>query len=121
MAFSERKDSLERIAIYDNPFKQQQDPTPDPQPDDVPTYTLTKNGGMYFLNNEPVSVEIRDNGATVLVPFNHDHTTQIYLKFTCDGYTYTYVKSVIRLPCPICSINQALSHRDDYSREPPDK
>ena len=120
MAFSERKDSLERIAIHDNPFKQQQGTTPDLQPDDVPTYTLTKNSDCYYLNNELVSVETEDNGATILVPYRNkdkhennnedNYATQIYLMFTCDGYTYTYVKSVIRFPCPVCSIKQALSH-----------
>ena len=126
MTFSERKDSLERIAIYDNPFKQQQDPKPDLQPDDVPTYTLTKNGGMYYLNIEPVSVELEDNGATILVPYrdkdkhennNEDnHATQIYLKFTCDGCKFTFVKTVIRMYSPLCSIKHPISHSDSLVR-----
>ena len=125
-ALCENKDSLERIVICNNPFKQQQDPTPDPQPDDVPTYTLTKNSDCYYLNNELVSVELKDNGATILVPYRDkdkhennnegNHATQIYLMFTCDGYTYTYVKSVIRFPCPVCSIKHPISHSDALVR-----
>ena len=130
-ALCENKDSLERIAICNNSFKQQQDPTPNPQSEDTATYTLTKNGGVYYLNNEKVSVELEDNKATILVPYrdkdkhennNEDnHATQIYLKFTWDGYKYTYVKSVIRLPCPVCSIKHPFSHSDACTREPPNK
>ena len=104
-------------------------PAPDPQPEETPTYTLTKNGGVYYLNNEPDSVVEEDNGATILVPYkdkdNHsiedNPATQVYLKFTCDGYKYTFVKAVIRMPSPICSIKHPKSYSDACTRGPPDR
>ena len=107
------------------PSKQQQNPTPDPQSEETPTSTLTKNGGVYYLNNETVSVDTEDNGATVLVPHNQNNednpATQIYLKFTCDGYKYTFVKPVIRMPSPLCSIKHPKSYSDACTHESPDR
>ena len=106
------------------PPQDQQVPTSGPQPEDTP-FTLTKSGGVYFLNNETVSVEFEDKGATVIVPYNHNNednpATQIYLKFTCDGYKYTFVKAVIRMPSPLCSIKHPKSYSDACTHEPPDR
>ena len=106
------------------PSEQPQVPTPDPQPEDTP-YTLTTNGGVYFLNSERVSVEFEDKGATVIVPYNHNNednpATQIYLKFTYNGYTFNFVKTVIRMPSPLCSIKHPKSYSDACTHEPPDR
>ena len=105
--------------------EKQQVSTPDPQSEDTPTYTLTKNGDSYYLNYERVSAELEDNGATVIVPYNHNHednpATQIYLKFTNNGYTYTFVNTVIRMPSPLCSIKHPKSYSDACTRGPPDR
>ena len=99
--------------------------TSDSKPEDTPTYTLTKDSDGYCLNNETVSVEFEDKGATVIVPYNHNNednpANQIYLKFTCDGYTYTFVKAVIRMPSPLCSIKHPKSYSDACTRGPPDR
>ena len=105
--------------------------TRDPQPEETPNYTLTKNSDGYCLNNETVTVETEDNGATVLVPYkdkdNHENNkednpaTQIYLKFTYDGYTYAFVKAVIRMSSPLCSIKHPKSYSDACTRGPPDR
>ena len=111
--------------------EQQQNSTSCPQSEGIPTYTLTKNSDGYCLNNETVSVDTEDNGATVLVPYkdkdNHEnnnvdnHATKIYLKFTCDGYKYTFVKPVIRMPSPLCSIKHPKSYSDACTHGPPDR
>ena len=103
--------------------EQQQIPTPDLQPEETPTYTLKKDSDGYCLNNETVSVEFEDNGATILVPYKDkdNPATKIYLKFTCDGYKYTFVKAVIRMPSPLCSIKHPKSYSDAYTRGPPDR
>ena len=107
------------------PPQNQQDLAPDSQSEGIPPYTLTKNGGVYYLNNKPVSPEFEDKGATVIVPYNHNNednpATQIYLKFTYDGCTYTFVKAVIRMPSPVCSIKHPKSYSDACTRGPPDR
>ena len=106
--------------------EQQQVPTPGPPSKGTSTYTLTKANNGYYLDTKQVSVEFEDNGATVLVPYNHENNednpaTQIYLSFTCDGYKYTFVKAVIRMPSPLCSIKHPKSYSDAYTHEPPDR
>ena len=105
--------------------EKQQVSTPDPQSEDTPTYTLTKNGDSYYLNYERVSAELEDNGATVIVPYNHNNednpATQIYLKFTRKDHILTFVNTVIRMPSPLCSIKHPKSYSDACTHEPPDR
>ena len=111
--------------------EQPQVPTPDPQSEEPLTYTLTTNSGVYYLDNETVSVKFEDNGATVLVPYkdkdNHNHNnednhaTKISLKFTRKNNEFTYVKTVIRMPSPLCSIKHPKSYSDACTRGPPDR
>ena len=122
------EDVSTKTDVLQTQSEQQQIPTSGPPSEDTP-YTLTKNGGVYYLNNEPISVVREDNGATILVPYkdkdNHNNednpATQIYLKFTYDGCTYTFVNTVIRMPSPLCSIKHPKSYSDACTRGPPDR
>ena len=100
-------------------------PTPDPPSKGTSTYTLTKNGGVYYLNNEPISLELEDNETTVLVPYNHNNednpATHVYLMFTRENNEFTFVKAVIRMPSPLCSIKHPKSYSDACTRGPPDR
>ena len=119
------EDDFAKTVNSQTPSEQQQDLTPDPPSKGTSTSTLTKNGGVYYLNNKPVSPELEDNETTVLVPYNHNnednHATKIYLKFTRKDHTFDYDKTVIRMPSPLCSIKHPKSYSDACTREPPDR
>ena len=119
------EDDFAKTVNSQTPSEQQQDSTSGPQSEDTPTYILTKNGGVYYLNNEPISLELEDNETTVLVPYNHNNednpATHVYLMFTRENNEFTFDKAVIRMPSPLCSIKHPKSYSDAYTRGPPDR